>query len=310
MADKPIIKLRPAQEEAFLCPLRMLALIWRRQFGKSFTLANIALDWMMETPGVLVTIVSAAIRLGEENIRKEVEVWRIVMNALRAKAAEADLKLVTNADDDDGKLLDVDAIADLFEHQKLRTYLKFDNVTESRSMIIAPNPDTAVGNTGHLILDEVGRMPEFRELWEAVEPFMASNPNYRGRMATTIPPNDDHYSFEILSPPDTDKPFPVNPRGNFYESSAGISVHRVDAWDAAAGGVPIYDMKTGRPLTPEEARAKALDKDAWDRNFGEKWIRGGAAALGLQELLFAMQQGAKMGIGVQITEEITLGRAA
>ena len=28
-----LIKFRPAQEEAFLCPLGMLFLIWRRQFG-------------------------------------------------------------------------------------------------------------------------------------------------------------------------------------------------------------------------------------------------------------------------------------
>jgi hypothetical protein len=129
----------------------------------------------------------------------------------------------------------VDAIADLFAHQKLRTQLWFDNVTHSRSMVIAPNPDTAVGNTGHIIMDEVGRMPEFQALVEAVAPFMSSNPLFKWRMATTPPPDDTHYSYEMLAPDDPNEKFPVNARGNFYRSQAGIMIHRVDAWDACRG---------------------------------------------------------------------------
>lgn len=304
MTRSPIVTLRPAQEEAFLSPLGVLALIWRRQFGKSFTLANISMDWMMDAPGILVTLISAAIRLGEENIRKEAEVWRMAMASLRAKAESRKLKLTTSADDDIGALLDVDAIADLFVSQKLRTQLWWDNVTDSRTLIIAPNPDTAVGNTGHVIFDEAGRMPDFRAMWEAAEPFLASRPEFQMRLATTIPPDDTHYSFELLSPEDPDMKFPANERGNFYTSQAGIPVHRVDAWDAAAGGVPIYDLKTREPLTPDEARKRALDKDAWDRNFGCKWIKGGKAALSLDELNHACAAGAGLGLDVEITEEI------
>jgi hypothetical protein len=314
-----IIKLRPAQEEAFFCQWGVLGMIWRRQFGKSYDLGTIALDWMMETPGVLVTFISAALRLGMENIRKEKDIWAEVAASIAKEAAvwrevtsklkedvasRGEHRLSTNAEDDFGNLLDVDAIADMFEHQKLETKLWFDNVMHSRSIVIAPNPDTAVGWTGHLILDEVGRMPNFRDMWEAAEPFVASRPDLKIRMATTVPPDDSHFSYEMLSPEDPDQKFPVNPRGNFYTSGYGIPVHRVDAFDAYAGGVPIYDLKTREPLTPEEARRRALDKDAWDRNFGCRWIKGGAAALGLAELQFAMTQGSKMGIGVQITEEI------
>lgn len=305
--DHYLIKLRPPQEEAFLSTLGVLFLVWRRQFGKSYTLASIALDWMMETPGVLVTFMSAALRLGQENIRKEAEVWRQVTSALREELAgsrEQGAKLTTSADDDHGRLLDVDAIADLFEHQKLETKLWFDNVTHSRSIVIAPNPDTAVGWTGHLILDEVGRMPEFREVWEAAEPFVASNPQFRIRGATTPPPDDMHYSYELLAPENPDQVFPVNERGNFYTSQHGLPVHRVDAWDAYAAGVPIYDIKTREPLTPDQARAAAIDKDAWDRNFGCRFLKGGTAALGLTELQHAMTAGKDMGIAVDVREEL------
>jgi hypothetical protein len=298
-----IMNFRPPQEEAFLCDLGVLAIVWRRQFGKSYTLAAITLDWMMEAPDVLVTIISAAIRLGEENIRKEAEIWRSVMTQLKKAAKDADLLLTTNADDDKGLLLDVDAIAEMFEAQKLRTYLHFDNVSHSRSMVIAPNPDTAVGNTGHVIFDEVGRMPEFQLMWEAAEPFIASRPEFKIRMATTPPPDDAHYSYELLAP-DHDNAFPINPRGNFYTSALGIPVHRVDAYDAYAAGVPIYALKDRKPLNPDEARRQAIDKDAWDRNFGCKFLKGGTAAFGLTELNHAQAAGANMGIAVQITEEI------
>lgn len=306
MPEQPpsLIQFREPQEEAFLSQLGLLALVWRRQFGKSYTLASIGLDWMMETPGVLVTYISAALRLGQENIRKEAEVWRQVMEVLRADMAKQGLSLTTTADDDAGVLLDVDAIADLFEHQKLETKLWFDNVTHSRSIVIAPNPDTAVGWTGHLILDEVGRMPNFRDMWEAAEPFVASNKAFRIRMATTPPPDDAHYSYELLAPPDPDQVFPINPRGNFYTSLHDIPVHRVDAHDAFAAGVPIYDIKTREPLNPAQSRERSIDKDAWDRNFGCKFLRGGTAALGLAELQHAMTAGAMHGIAVDVREEL------
>ncbi len=46
----------------------------------------------------------------------------------------------------------------------------------------------------------------------------------------------------------------------------GIPCHRVDARDAFAAGVPIYDLKTREPLTPAVASERALDNDAFDPN--------------------------------------------
>jgi hypothetical protein len=303
--SQPLVSLRAYQQEAFRHPAGLLAWLYRRQSGKSYGLGVTALDWMMESVCTVV-FASAALRLGMENILKEAEIWRQVTAQLREAAKSAGYSLTSSADDAKGQLLDVDAIADLFEHQKLETKLWHSRTTYSRSMVVAPNPDTAVGWTGHVVLDEVGRMPEFQEVFEAMEPIVSSSSKYRVRMATTPPPDDGHYSYELLAPPpELEGFFPVNPRGNWYTSRLGILVHRVDAWDGDAAGVPLYDLKTREKLTPEEHRARSVDKTAWDRNYGIKFIKGGTTALSLAALTHAQIAGQHEGTGIHITESLT-----
>jgi hypothetical protein len=295
---KPLIQLRPAQETVFASQAGLLGMIWRRQFGKSHTLGAIGLRWMMET--VCDTFyVSAAVRLGLENIRKEAAIWMTGFLALREMAAAN--QVGCNALDDRGELLDLDAICDLFEAQKLETRYYHTRTRVSRSMVVAPNPDTAVGWTGNVIMDEVGRIPNFQDVWEAMEPIVSSNRGFKIRMATTPPPDDRHYSYEMLAP-NAEETFPVNPRGNFYVSASGLLIHRVDAYDGFAAGVPLYDLKTRAEMSPEEHRAKALDKTAWDRNYGCKFIRGGSAAISLLALQNAQALGADLGLGLNVTE--------
>lgn len=299
--SEPIISLRPYQGVAFDRLEGMMAYVWRRQSGKSFTLGCVALDWMMEDVCDVI-FASAALRLGTENIRKEAEVWRITTEALRAQTGP-DRKLTTNADDDNGDLLDVDAIADLFEHQKLETRLWHNRTQCSRSLVVAPNPDTAVGWTGHVIMDEVGRIPDFRDVYEAMEPIVSANQNFRIRLATTPPPDDEHYSYELLAPP-AGSEFKTSEEGNFYESEAGLLVHRVDAWDGYEAGVPLYNLKSREPQSPEEHRALAVDRTAWDRNYGLKFISGGAPAISRLALMRAQEAGAKEGFGRNITDQL------
>jgi hypothetical protein len=83
----------------------------------------------------------------------------------------------------------------------------------------------------------------------------------------------------------------VNPRGNWYRSELGVNVLRVTAEDAFADGVPLYDDDTGAPLSPADSRARAHDKDAWDRNYGCKFVLGGTAAMGFMVLDVAQRKG-------------------
>ena len=301
--SEPLIQFREYQEAAFRSQLGMLGLLFRRQSGKSFLLACIALDWMMERICDNV-FASAALRLGQENIRKEAEVWSIVTNKLRKHvAANGNYNLTTNADDDKGNLLDVDAIADLFEHQKLETKLWHDHVNFSRSLVVAPNPETAVGWTGNVLLDEIGRMPNFKDVLEAMEPIVSSNPELKIRYATTPPPDDKHYSYELLAPP-AGVEFPISASGNFYESESGLTVLRVDAEDGYAAGVPLYNLKDREALTPSAHRALAVDRTAWDRNYGLAFLSGGVSAISRLALSRAQMIGAPEGVGFNITDQL------
>jgi hypothetical protein len=302
--EQPLIRQRAYQQEVFRHQAGLLAQLWRRQSGKSYGLGMTGLDWMMEEVCDVI-FASAALRLGMENIRKEAEVWRQVTEQLRRLATDGGFRLTSAADDDRGNLLDVDAIADMFEHQKLETKLWHSNSNFSRSLVVAPNPDTAVGWTGHVILDEVGRMPDFREVFEAMEPIVSSSSKFRVRMATTPPPDDGHYSYELLAPPpELDGHFPVRPEGNWYTSRQGILVHRVDAWDGHAAGVPLYDLKTREQLTPDEHRGRSVDKMAWDRNYGIRFIKGGTSALSSTAIYHAQAAGLSECRGIHITDSL------
>lgn len=285
------LKLRPAQKRfhQFVDAHRISAFLARRQYGKTTTVAGVALKKMMRQRGHTVIFGSAKLSLSREIVRKEAQ---IMQGALLGLQAAARLRFTDAAN---GKAIpaniDADEFAGIFEAQRLEFRFYHSNTESdySRTKVVALLPDT-VGETGDLMLDEVGRVKNFREVWEAVKPIISSNPEFRCTLTTTPPPDDTHYSFELLAPP-IGVDFQPNPEGNTYLSELGVHVLRVDAYDAYAGGVPLYDDSTGEPLTPEEHRRRDHDKDAWDRNYGVKFLVGGSAACGLLFLDTAQRRG-------------------
>jgi hypothetical protein len=266
---------------------RFFVLLWRRQGGKSTTLAKAALAAMMARPGITVVYASASLLLGREITFKEAQ---IIADVFRRLTAGAGLQF---ADSSTGKTyaeLDPDALAHLFEMQRLEFRVRVDRTTFSRTQVIAPNPATARGWTGWVFLDEFGFIREFRELWEAVEPIVSTDPDFHLIMATTPPRDDAHYSYEMTAPA-LGTEWPVNPAGNWYVSQAGIDVHRVDVFDAHAAGVKLYDLRTKRELTPQDHFAAADDKDAWRRNYKVEHVLGGTSAVGLLTLDSAQRRG-------------------
>lgn len=287
---------------------RVCGFLTRRQYGKTTEAARVALKKMMRTPGHTVVFGSVKLDLGREIVRKESEAIHKVLSHLGTQAAEAKT-LLTVCDVQTGKTLEngspsperagrgeggrltlrPDDFAELYESSRLEFRLYHSNTIYSRTKVVALTPD-AVGETGDLILDEVGRVKQFRDVWEAVRPIIMSNADFRLLLTTTPPPDDTHYSFELLAPP-IDAAFPVNPAGNTYRSELGIFVRRITAEDAAADGVLMYDDDTGQPISPAESRAKDHDKDAWDRNYGVKFVLGGTAAIGLLVLETSQRRG-------------------
>ena len=275
---------------------RSFFLLWRRQGGKSTTLAEGALREMMRFAGRLVTYASASLLLGREMVMKESAVLQSAIRAFSAQAAQSNLQVETvdrashTSHASHTSQLSSDDFTEIFEAQRLEFRLWHDRTTCSRTQIIAPNPATARGWSGTVMLDEFGFIRDFRDLWEAVEPIISSDPDFRFIGATTPPKDDAHYSYELTAPP-VGLEFPVDPAGNWYESDAGERVHRVDIHDAYAAGQKLYDRRTGAELTPEEHFRRAEDKDAWRRNYAVQHVLGGTSAVGLLVLDTAMRRG-------------------
>lgn len=265
-----------------------LLMLWRRQGGKTTTFAWQALRWMLENPGTLVTFSTCSLALGAEMTEREAALLSGIVEAMRSAAGDAG-RVESNADG-----LDWFDLADLYQHGKLEVSLWHDRVRRSRTKIIAANYATARGYSGYVLLDEIGFIRDFKGFYEAIEPVFSRNPDYRLWMATTPPEDDAHFSYELSAYP-PGLVFAPAAAGTWYQNESGLPVHRVSAEDAELAGVRLYDSRTRLPVTPAEHRAKALDKTAWDRNYGLVFTQGGTSAVPLVALHQAQTLGAQMG---------------
>lgn len=290
------MKMRAGQSHFFdlVWQHRMLALVARRRFGKTRLFSRTALFVNMKKKQDAV-YGSVRVALAMDVIRNMAETLRegIADMMKESKDARDSLQLMDAGAGKSGKALPADFTAetfmDLYDANRLEFRWNHSSSSYNRTKIIALTPQS-VGETGWLFADEIGRVPNWREVQEAIDPIVQSDPSYRVLYCTTPPPDDAHPSFELLCPP-VGSEFPVNPRGNLYRSEGGVLVLRVTAADAFADGFPIYDMETGAALTPDEARAKARDKDAFRRNFDCEFIVGGTSACGLVQLNTAQTRG-------------------
>lgn len=299
---------------------RITGFLTRRQYGKTTEAARISLKKMMRKAGHTVVFGSVKLDLGREIVRKESEQLQKAFRMAGELASQAGT-LLTLANAETGKdigstteagkagqlVLSAEDFAELYEASRLEFRLYHSRSIYSRTKVVALTPE-AVGETGDLITDEVGRVRKFREVCEAIKPIISSNPEFRWLLTTTPPPDDTHYSFELLAPP-LGLELPVNPKGNWYRSELGVWVLRVTAADAYADGVMLYDDDTGAPLTPEESRRRDPDKDAWDRNYGVKFVIGGSSACGIIELDTAQRRGIGQCGFFQISEDSDFDQA-
>lgn len=285
------MKLAPYQRELITTgrDFGMLLMLWRRQGRKTTTFAWQGLRWMLENPGCLVTFATCSIALGSELSEREVQMLMAIVNTIREESNPDVVKVECEAE-----ALPWYDIADLYTKNRLEVTLHHDRTTRSRTKIIAANYATARGYSGYVMLDEIGFIRDFKLFFEAVEPIFSANPAYRLWMATTPPEDDNHFSYELSAYP-PGKEFIPNERGNWYENETGIPVHRVAAEDAEEADVHLYDSKTRQIVTPEQHRAKALDKVAWDRNYGLIFTQGGVSAIGLIALHQAQKRGSELG---------------
>jgi len=141
---------------------------------------------------------------------------------------------------------------DLSPDQKIENMRMEIRIKESgrigRIIVLAANPRTARGFSGDLILDEFAFHEDSAAIWDAAEPIISSNPKFLCRIASTG--NGRFNTFYRMA--NESSPYLVS------------RVRRSEAWRM---GVKLYDPATRRELTPDQARAAALDKASYDQNY-------------------------------------------
>lgn len=133
-----------------------------------------------------------------------------------------------------------------FEAMKLETHVTVAG-KKGRIRVLAASPRTARGFSGDLILDEFAFHENSQAIWEAAEPIISSNPDFLCRIAST--PNGKHNMFYRLC------------------NDESVVLRKVPRSLAHQQGLKIYHPKTRAVITPDEARALAQDKRAYDQNY-------------------------------------------
>jgi len=264
------IALRPHQEEVFRDRASgILILHWARQIGKSFVLAAWAVDRLLTRPGRLVTVLSNSRENGAEFVAKCAEVCRL--NGTEYESVDQSQGV-------------------RFQNMRMEVRIHAQGRT-GRIKVLAANPRTARGFSGDLILDEFAYHEDSAAIWEAAEPILASNADFLCRIASTgngrhnlfyrmteagfeegVPPPAATQAARpapdpSVAPEPSKGAAPVNGGSFIHRSRAGFAVSRVTRTQACELGVKIYDPNTRAAITPEQARAQALDKSAYDQNY-------------------------------------------
>ena len=106
------VNLLAFQDAAFCVAFRICFFMWRRQGGKSYTIASKAIDRMIEKPWRNCFFVSASIATGKEIVEKEATIWHDALGALKACQDRLGKQLGGNVSDTGTKeLLNVDDLA-------------------------------------------------------------------------------------------------------------------------------------------------------------------------------------------------------
>jgi len=241
-----LIKFRTYQMPVFMDrSTGIVVLHWSRQIGKSFTLAAWAVDRLLSQ-------------------LQKYDTWLItVLSNSRDNGAEFNLKAAEVCTKMGLAMVSEDTSPDL-EYANMRMEVRITVKVNGRERIgrikvLAANPRTARGFSGDLILDEFAYHEDSAAIWEAAEPILSSNPEFLCRISSTG--NGKHNMFYRMCAGDGPND------GTPFISASGFKVCRVTRTEAHRMGVKVYDPNTRRPITPAEARAKSLDKRAYDQNY-------------------------------------------
>ena len=270
--SEAVIQLRVYQNLVFMDRTSGIVLLhWSRQIGKSFTLAAWAVDRLLTQ-------------------LQKYDTWLItVLSNSRDNGAEFNLKCAETCTKM-GLLMQREDLSEDLTYENMRMEIRvtlrvtIDGRTRERIgriKVLAANPRTARGFSGDLILDEFAFHENSAAIWEAAEPILSSNPEFLCRIASTG--NGKHNMFYRMVAGDG------RSDGIPFLSAAGFKVCRVTRTEAWKMGVKVYDPNTRKPISPDEARVKAMDKRAYDQNYECKFNDENMALL-THELISAAER--------------------
>lgn len=265
-----LVNLKAFQLPIFWATVGVLVLHWSRQIGKSFVLAAWAVYRLLTRPGRLVTVLSNSRENGMEFMQKVREICALAGVAFEEEDLSPD---------------------EFFENMRVEVRIKVAGKV-GRIKVLAANPRTARGFSGDLILDEFAFHENSVAIWDAAEPIMSSNKDFECRIASTG--NGRFNMFYQMCAGAEAVATPANPAG-LCTSAAGFLVSRVSRSAAFAMGQKIFDPKTRKEVTPEQARAAALDKASYDQNY-ELTFNDENATLLTHELISACEYSDRIGV--------------
>ena len=271
----------------------ILVLHWSRQIGKSFVLAAWAVDRLLTRPGRLVTVLSNSRDNGAEFVAKCAEVCRLngteyksvdksrgvqfqnmrMEVRIRAEGKVGRIKVLA-ANPRTARGFSGDLILDEFAfHEDSQASW------EAAEPILASSPDflcriASTGNGRHnLFYRMVANVPE-TVMWTKItaETRRRGETEEQGKISETgvrnvEAGNEGEEEIKIKTEKEGEECLGVLVGTGIVQSPAGFAVSRITRTMAHGMGVKIYDANTRASISPEQARAQALDKGAYDQNY-------------------------------------------
>ena len=240
--DCKIVKLTEYQKRWITDKSRFKIGVISRQGGKSFSTSLEACIDCIENPGSTWVFLSAGERQSKELVAKA---------AMHLKALSQGIKEIES-----------DYLANDVIYKKLEIVIPHSGHPESRIIGLPANPDTAVGWSANILLDEFAKHRDSREIWKAMFPTVTRG--YKIRIISTFKGKNNKFYDLFYAAPTLQRY-----TGNKYEligERGGWSKHFIDIYQAVEMGLELKDDE-GKKIEPEDLRLALADQDTWEEDF-------------------------------------------
>jgi len=211
---------------------------WSRQCGKSFSTSLEAVVDCWENAGATWVFLSAGERQSKELIRKA-----------KMHATSIDMAIESIE-------------TDYFAGDTIYKMLEINFPNGSRIIGLPANPDTAVGWSANILLDEFSKHKDSYEIWKAMYPTVTRG--YKVRVISTFKGKQNKF-YDLFYATKTLQIF-EGMKSTYVGDKGGWSKHLVNIEQAVEMGLALKDDK-GKACDLEDLRIALADDDIWKEDF-------------------------------------------